>query len=60
MSGKHIDNTASRRAFLTTTAGLAMGAALPTAAGAQGGQGADPELAQLQSRRRILLKAGWS
>jgi 5-methylthioadenosine/S-adenosylhomocysteine deaminase len=58
MSGKHIDNTASRRAFLTTTAGLAMGAALPTAAGAQGGQGADPELAQLQSRRRILLKGG--
>ena len=58
MTGKHIDNTASRRAFLTTTAGLAMGAALPTAAGAQGGQGADPELAQLQSRRRILLKGG--
>jgi cytosine/adenosine deaminase-related metal-dependent hydrolase len=58
MSGKHIDNTASRRAFLTTTAGLAMGAALPTAAGAQGSQGADPELAQLQSQRRILLKGG--
>ena len=37
---------------------MAAGAALPAAASAQGGQGADPELTRLQSQRRILLKGG--
>ena len=46
----------SRRALLKAGAGLAAGAALPAAASAQGSQGADAELARLQSQRRILLK----
>jgi 5-methylthioadenosine/S-adenosylhomocysteine deaminase len=62
MSKKHTDNTGSRRAFLKAGAGLAAGAALPVAASAQvpaqGGQGADTDLARLQSQRRILLKGG--
>ena len=58
MSAKHIDIKGSRRAFLKAGAGLAAGAALPATASAQGGQGTDPELARLQSQRRILLKGG--
>src|SRR5439155_6578145 len=50
-----IGTTGSRRAFLKAGAGLAVGTALPAAASAQG---ADPELARLQSQRRILLKGG--
>src|SRR5438045_1678382 len=54
--------TRSRRMVLKAGAGLAAGAALPAAASAQGGQGADPQadpdLARLQSQRRILLKGG--
>jgi 5-methylthioadenosine/S-adenosylhomocysteine deaminase len=49
---------ASRRAFLQAGAGIATAAALPAAASAQGGPGADAELAGLQSQRRILLKGG--
>ena len=58
MSAKHIDIKGSRRAFLKAGAGLAAGAALPATASAQGRQGTDPELAHLQSQRRILLKGG--
>ena len=58
MSKTRIETGQSRRAFLKTGTGLAAGAALPAAASAQGGQGADPELARLQSQRRILLKGG--
>jgi cytosine/adenosine deaminase-related metal-dependent hydrolase len=51
-------NSASRRAFLTSSAGLLAGAAvLPNSALAQG-DGADAELARLQGQRRILLKGG--
>ena len=53
-----IGTTASRRVLLQAAAGVAAGAALPAAASAQSGQGADPELARLQSQRRILLKGG--
>jgi 5-methylthioadenosine/S-adenosylhomocysteine deaminase len=57
MSRKHSDRrTTSRRAFLKTSAGLAAGATLPAAASAQ--DAADPELADLQSHKRILLKGG--
>ncbi|MEA2937415.1 MAG: 5-methylthioadenosine/S-adenosylhomocysteine deaminase, partial [Alphaproteobacteria bacterium] len=52
------DYTTSRRAFLTAGAALAAGATaspmLPQPASAQG----DPDLAQLQGQRRILLKGG--
>jgi 5-methylthioadenosine/S-adenosylhomocysteine deaminase len=58
MSKNHIDIKRSRRAFLRAGAGLAAGAALPATASAEGGQGTDPELARLQSQRRILLKGG--
>jgi 5-methylthioadenosine/S-adenosylhomocysteine deaminase len=58
MTKEHIDIKGSRRAFLRAGAGLAAGAALPATASAQGGQGTDPELARLQSQRRILLKGG--
>lgn len=58
MSKTWIETGQSRRAFLKTGTGLAAGAALPAAASAQGGQGADPELTRLQSQRRILLKGG--
>ena len=58
MSKTRIETGQSRRAFLKAGTGLAAGAALPAAASAQGGQGADPELTRLQSQRRILLKGG--
>ncbi|MEA2905458.1 MAG: 5-methylthioadenosine/S-adenosylhomocysteine deaminase [Alphaproteobacteria bacterium] len=52
------DYPTSRRAFLTAGAALAAGATaspmLPQPAAAQG----DPDLAQLQGQRRILLKGG--
>jgi 5-methylthioadenosine/S-adenosylhomocysteine deaminase len=44
--------------LLKAAAGVAAGTALPAAASAQSGQGADPDLARLQSHRRILLKGG--
>jgi cytosine/adenosine deaminase-related metal-dependent hydrolase len=62
MSRKHSDRrTTSRRTFLKTSAGLAAGASLPAPASAQdatGARPADPELADLQSQKRILLKGG--
>src|SRR5262245_8487918 len=58
MSKKSINTSGSRRTFLKAGAGLAAGTALPAAASAQGGQAGDPELARLQSQRRILLKGG--
>ncbi|MEA2960113.1 MAG: 5-methylthioadenosine/S-adenosylhomocysteine deaminase, partial [Alphaproteobacteria bacterium] len=62
MSRKHSDRrTTSRRAFLKTSAGLAAGVSLPAPASAQdatGARPADPELADLQSQKRILLKGG--
>jgi 5-methylthioadenosine/S-adenosylhomocysteine deaminase len=59
MSKKYGSGTiASRRGLLKAAAGVAAGTALPAAASAQSGQGADPDLARLQSQRRILLKGG--
>ena len=58
MSKKHTDMSGSRRALLKAGAGLAAAGAWPATASAQGGQGTDPELARLQSQRRILLKGG--
>jgi 5-methylthioadenosine/S-adenosylhomocysteine deaminase len=59
MGPKHDTATKpSRRALLKAGAALTAGASLPAAASAQGGQGADAELARLQSQRRILLKDG--
>ena len=59
MSKKYRSGTiASRRGLLKAAAGVAAGTALPAAASAQSGQGADPDLARLQSQRRILLKGG--
>src|SRR5712671_664 len=52
-------NNASRRAFLTASAGLLAGAAaLPAQVLAQTAGTADAELARLQGQRRILLKGG--
>ena len=52
----------SRRGFLAAGAALVAGSAaapmLPATTLAQGAGAADPELAQLQARRRILLKGG--
>jgi 5-methylthioadenosine/S-adenosylhomocysteine deaminase len=62
MSRKHSDRrTTSRRAFLKTSAGLAAGVSLPAPASAQDAtdaRPADPELADLQSQKPILLKGG--
>jgi 5-methylthioadenosine/S-adenosylhomocysteine deaminase len=58
MSKTRSETRPSRRALLKAGAGIAAGAALPAAASAQSGQGADPDLARLQSQRRILLKGG--
>src|SRR5436190_17777334 len=49
----------SRREFLTAGAGLAaMGAVAPSFVRKAQAQGADPDLARVQSQRRILLKGG--
>jgi len=49
----------SRREFLTTGAGLAaFGAVAPSLMSKAHAQGTDPDLARLQSQRRILLKGG--
>jgi cytosine/adenosine deaminase-related metal-dependent hydrolase len=58
MGKTRTNSNGSRRTFLKAGAGLAAGAALPAAASAQGGPAADPDLARLQSARRILLKGG--
>ena len=63
MSRKHSDRrTTSRRALLKTSAGLAAGVSLPAPASAQDAtdaRPADPELADLQSQKRISSKAAW-